>query len=64
VNYDNSLVMTITVTCNLLAPSSGDPLFACGAIYLPPHSQTCSSRYLNQGSDYVLLPLIFRSDRS
>jgi len=26
-------------------------------------SQTLSSRYPNQGSDYVLLPLIFRSDR-
>jgi len=37
VNYDNSLVMTITVTCNLWAPSSGDDLFTCGAIYLPPH---------------------------
>jgi len=24
VNYDNSLVVTITVTCNLWAPSSGD----------------------------------------
>jgi len=37
VNYDNSLVVTITVTCNLWAPSSGDHLFPCGAIYLPPH---------------------------
>jgi len=37
VNYDNSLVVTITVTCNLWAPSSGDHLFTCGAIYLPPH---------------------------
>jgi len=36
VNYDNSLVVTITVTCNLWAPSSGDHLFTCGAIYLPP----------------------------
>jgi len=35
VNY-NSLVVTITVTCNLWAPSSGDHLFACGAIYLLP----------------------------
>jgi len=26
VNYDNSLVVTITVTCNLWAPSSGDHL--------------------------------------
>jgi len=37
VNYDNSLVVAIRVTCNLLAPSSGDHLFTCGAIYLPPH---------------------------
>jgi len=36
VNYDNSLVVTITVTCNLWAPSSDDHLFTCGAIYLPP----------------------------
>jgi len=36
VNYDNSLVMTITVTCNLWAPSSGDHFFTCGAIHLPP----------------------------
>jgi len=33
VNYDNSLVVTITVTCYSWAPSSGDPLFTCGAIY-------------------------------
>jgi len=38
VNYDNSLVVTITVTCDLWAPSSGDHLFSCGAIYLPPHN--------------------------
>jgi len=37
VNYDNSLVVTITMTCNLRAPSSDDHLFTCGAIYLPPH---------------------------
>jgi len=37
VNYDNPLVVTITVTCNLWALSSGDHLFTCGAIYLPPH---------------------------
>jgi len=36
-NYDNLLLVTITVTCNLWAPSSGDHLFTCGAIYLPPH---------------------------
>jgi len=30
-------VVTITVAYNLWAPSSGDHLFTCGAIYLPPH---------------------------
>jgi len=39
VNYDNSLVVTITVTCYAWAPSSGDHLFTCGAIYRPPHLQ-------------------------
>jgi len=39
VNYDNSLVVTITETCNLWASSSGGGhLFTCGAIYLPPQS--------------------------
>jgi len=33
-------VVTITVTCDLWAPSSGDHLFTCGAIYLPPHLET------------------------
>jgi len=36
VNYYNLLVVTITVTCNLWAPSSGGRLFTCGSIYLPP----------------------------
>jgi len=36
VNYDNSLVVTITVTYYSWAPSSGDHFFTCGAIYLPP----------------------------
>jgi len=40
VNYDNLLVVTTTVTCNLWAPASGDQLFACGAIYLlPEHTE-------------------------
>jgi len=34
VNNDNSLVVTITATYKLWAPSSGDHLFTCGAIYL------------------------------
>jgi len=37
VNYDNSLVVTITVTCYSWAPSSGDHLFTCDAIFWPPH---------------------------
>jgi len=37
VNYDDSLVVTITVTCYSWAPSSGDHLFSCGAISRPPH---------------------------
>jgi len=37
VNYDNSLVVTITVTCYSWAPSSGDHLFSCSAISRPPH---------------------------
>jgi len=36
-NYDNSLVVTITVTCYSWAPSSGNHLFSCGAISWPPH---------------------------
>jgi len=37
VNYDNSLAVTITVTCYSWASSSGDHSFTCGAIYRPPH---------------------------
>jgi len=29
--------VTITVTCYSWAPSSGDRLFACGAIFWRPH---------------------------
>jgi len=36
VNYNNSLVVTITVTCYKKTPSSGELLFACGAISRPP----------------------------
>jgi len=35
-NYDLSLMVTITVTCYLWAPSSGDHSFTCGAISRPP----------------------------
>jgi len=43
--YDNSLVVTITVTCCSWAPSSGDHLFTCGAIYGPPHELSPFYRY-------------------
>jgi len=36
VNYDNSLVVTITVTCYSWAPFSGGHLFSCGTISRPP----------------------------
>jgi len=36
VNYDISPVVTITVTCDLWAPPSGDHIFACGAMSRPP----------------------------
>jgi len=53
VNYDNSLVVTITVTCDLWAPSRGDHLFTCGAIYRPPQFQprlwNRSQKFLNCG---------------
>jgi len=38
VDYDNSLLVTITVTRCLWAPSSGDHLFTCGAISRAPHA--------------------------
>jgi len=37
VNYDNLLVVTITVTCYSWAPSSSDHLLTYGAISRPPH---------------------------
>jgi len=45
VNYDNSFVVTITVTCYSWAPSSGDPLFTCGAIFWPPHISLDTSEW-------------------
>jgi len=38
VNNDNSLVVTITVTCYSWVPSCGDHSFTCGAICWRPHS--------------------------
>jgi len=60
VNYDNSLVVTITATCYAWAPSSGDHLFTCGAIYRPPHLQPnmkSSSHKTWQTSFLFLKPL-------
>jgi len=37
-NYDNSIAVTITVTCYSWAPSSGDHLCTCGAIVWLPHN--------------------------
>jgi len=37
VDYDDSLVVTTTVTCYLWAPSILDYFFACGAISWPLH---------------------------
>jgi len=45
VNYDNSLVVPITVTRYLWAPSSSDHLFTCGAISRPPHRPTSSGMH-------------------
>jgi len=41
VNYDKSLVVTITVTCYSWTPSTGDHLFTCGVIFKPPQEETC-----------------------
>jgi len=30
--------VSIAVTCDSWTPSSGDHLFACGAIFWPPHN--------------------------
>jgi len=54
VNYDNSLVVTITVTCNLWAPSSGDHSFAGGAIYQPPQRSCSRSKWLDEVHRYML----------
>jgi len=53
VNKDNSLVVTITVTCYSWAPSSGDHLFTCGAIFWPPHGT--GPRYLYWLTDFRFL---------
>ena len=63
-NYDNPLVVTITVTCNLWAPSSGDHLFTCGAVYLPPHKalgtlvKSAHKNWKKAKEDYKIISLI------
>jgi len=56
VNYDNSLVVTITVTCYSWAPSSGEHLFTCGAIYRPPHMSDFSSQFVSRPQNYIPRP--------
>jgi len=36
VNYDDTLVVTSSVTCYLWSPSTGDHFFICGANFRPP----------------------------
>jgi len=55
-NYDLSFVVTITVTCYSWAPSSGDHIFACGAIYQPPQKYICT--WLTAISCHCLVALI------
>jgi len=45
VNYDNSLVVTITATCYLWSPSTGGHFFACGAISRLPHKCSFSNTH-------------------
>jgi len=47
-NYDLFVVMTITMTCYLWAPSTGDHLVACGAISRPLHVLTCQGKSTRQ----------------
>ena len=51
-------MVTITVTCNLWTPSSGDNLFTCGAIYLPPHYLNYSILNWGRASNATIQPLI------
>jgi len=55
VNYDNSPVVTITVTCYLWTPSSGDHLFACGAIYPPPQYSWSITLSISRGVIFISL---------
>ena len=59
-NYDNSLVVTITVTCYLWAPSSGDHLFSCGAIFRPPQYTEISEGRASYRHNHVTSQINFR----
>jgi len=49
-NYDNSLVVSNTVTCYSWAPSGGNHLFTRGAIFWPPHQLAASC---NDGVSFI-----------
>jgi len=55
VNYNDSLVVTTTVICFSRAPSSGEHLFTCGAICLPPHNTQCTARQCSNNELVLLL---------
>jgi len=49
VNYDNSLVVTIKVTCDLWAPSTGDHFFICApssGYHLTYRGGQCQAKFL------------------
>ena len=52
-NCDDSLVVTIMVTCYIRSPSNGDHLFTCGAIFRSPHSKAKQSVLRNFVFDYL-----------
>ena len=47
-DYDNPLVVTVTVTCYSWSPSSGDHLFAYGPIFWPPQTWDIRDRDLKK----------------
>jgi len=59
VNYDNSLVVTITVTLCLWAPSSGDHLFTYAAIYRPPQFPSFPAEAGCESCVWIVLLLVF-----
>jgi len=47
VNYDDSLVVTITVTCYLWAPFAGGHLFTCVHVVFGSQLRPCKSHALD-----------------